>query len=350
MGGVSLRVLAVLPTGTRTGRSPVWAQRQVESLRNLGVEVDIFPFANRRSPWGLFRGGLALRRAVRRLKPDLVHVHYAAAQALVAVLFSPRPIVVSLCGSDLLGHYDHRGRRTWHGRLTILLSQMAALGATRLIAKSEELRAKLWRPRSRAICEVIPNGVNLAEFRPMAQTEARRSLGWDHDDPVVLFIHRSGHWVKNPQLAAAAFRLARESIPALKMVVVENEPSARMPLFFNAADVLLLVSSHEGSSNSLKEAMASDLPVVATRCGDSADHLRGVRHCHVCNHDVAEIARRLEEVLSAHERSDGRMHIAHLDAPLVARRVMDCYHAALGSVARVPGVGKAEAATQRKAA
>jgi len=318
----------VLAPDPDTGTAAVWATRQVDSLKALGVEVDIYIFRRRRSPRGLLWGGLELRRKAREFQADLVHVHYGAAQALVAVLASPVPVIVSYCGSDLLGHYDPTGRKLWSGRLSHFLSQLSALRALRAIAKSEELRRTLWWPWCRKRCEVIPNGVNLTQFTPMSRAAARAALGWSHDDPVVLFINRRGAWVKDPELARAAYEEAKKSIPSLQCCVVENEPADRIPLFLNAADALLITSRHEGSSNAVKEAMACNLPVISTACGDVPERLEGVRHCHVCSRDPAELGARLAEVIGAGERSDGRRHVAELGMESVARRVLACYETA----------------------
>lgn len=323
-----LRVLTVLAPDSETGVAAVWATRQVDSIRDLGVEIETYVFRQRRSLRGLLRGGMEIRRRAREFGADLVHVHYGAAQALMATLFSPVPVIVSYCGSDLLGHYDPNGNRLLSGRLSNLLSQLSALRVRRAIAKSEELRRALWWPWVRKRCEVIPNGVNLVQFMPQPRAEARAALGWDHDDPVVLFINRRGAWVKDPDLAHAAFEEAKKAVPSLQLHVVENEPADRIPLFLNAADALIITSRHEGSSNAVKEAMACNLPVISTACGDVPERLRGVRHCHVCARDPKELGARLAEVVALRERSDGRGHIAELGLESVANRVRGYYETA----------------------
>lgn len=325
---VPLRVLMVMAVDG-TDKSFVWAKRQIESLEHLGVQTDIYVFKNRRSLRGLIAGGLALRRKVLEFGPNLVHVHYGAAQALMAVLCVRKPVVISYCGSDLLGNYAVSGRRTWSGRLSRLLSQLAALGCRRTIAKSEELKQSLWFARTRRRCDVIPNGVDLGLFRPLPQAEARASVGWSHQDPVVLFMDRQGAWVKDPQLARAAYVEARKVIPSLRMHILENETPEKMGLFYNAADALLLTSRHEGSNNTVKEALACNLPVVATKCGDIPERIHGVHACHVCSRDPRELGLRLSEVVGRRMRSNGRRMIHDLAIESVARSIFMCYERVL---------------------
>lgn len=307
----------------------IGAKRQIESLEATGIVVETYLFEDRRSLRGLLLGGCGLHRRVRQFKPDIVHVHYASAQALITVLFTRKPVVLTLCGSDLLGNYNSSGKKTWSGLLSICLSQLAALGASRCIAVSEELRNCLWLPWCRNKCEVIPRGVDLNLFKPIPKSQARAVLGWTHNDPVVLFMFLEGAWVKGPDLARAAYNEARRRLNSLRMLVLGNEDPSKIPLYLNASDALLLTSRHEGSNNSVKEALACNLPVVATRCGDTEERLQGVRWCYVCKRDSREVGQRLFEVVTSGERSNGREYLHDLTIDRVAHRVKVCYERAL---------------------
>jgi len=324
-----LRVLMVLAATQGSDQAAIWARSQVDSFKGVGMEIATFVFKNRRSLKGLLLGGRALRRHVRSLAPDLVHVHYGAAQAFIAILCSPKPVVISFCGSDLFGNYNINGRKTWSGRLSVLLSQLAAVGARRCIAKTEQLKRALWLPSCQAKCEVIPNGVDLNQFRSTSRFEARAAIGWSHDDPVILFSYQQETWVKDPYLAYAAYEEAKKIVPLLRMHVLENEPHEMMPFFYNAADVLLITSRHEGSNNTVKEAMACGLPIVATACGDITERLRGVTWSYVLPRDRKQLGMRLADVVSARERSNGRQHILDLAINRIASNVIECYVKAL---------------------
>jgi glycosyltransferase involved in cell wall biosynthesis len=138
-----------------------------------------------------------------------------------------------------------------------------------------------------------------------------------------------GTWVKDPDLARAAYNEAKKRMNSLKMLVLGNEDPAKIPLFLNASDVLLLTSRHEGSNNSVKEALACNLPVVATRCGDTQERLQGVRWCYVCKRDSRELGQRLFEVVASDERSNGREYLHDLTIDRVAMRIKECYEEAM---------------------
>jgi len=324
-----MRVLMVIAPTPGTDLPTVWAKRQIDSLNALGVVVDTYVFHNRRSLLGLIRGGLELRRKARDFDADLVHIHFGAAQAVAGVLCSSKPVILSFCGSDLLGNYDQQGRRTWSGILSGLLSRVGAFGCRRAIANSKELKQALWLPLLREKCEVIPNGVDLEIFQPIPQAQARAMLRWNHEDPVVLFMDRNGAWVKDPDLARAAYEEAKKTVPALRLYVLEGEPPEHMPLFFCAADVLLLTSRHEGSNNTVKEALACNLPVVATACGDTPERLQGVRLSYICTRNARELGERLATVVTARERSNGRQNMHELAIDRIALRIKTLYDEAL---------------------
>ncbi len=326
-----MRVLMVIAPVPGTNAPPVWARRQIDSLKAIGVIVDTFVFRDRRSISGLLNGALALRRRASAFHADVVHIHFGAAQAVAGVLASNRPVVLSLCGSDLMGNYDARGRKTYSGALSGLLTRLGVLGCTRAIAKSNELKASLGLGFLSRKCDIIPNGVDLALFRPIPQEDARTVLGWKHRDPVVLFMDRRGAWVKDPYLAHASYHEARKLVPTLRLYVAEQEPPDRMPLFLNAADALLLTSRHEGSNNTVKEALACNLPIIATACGDTAERMAGVSHSHICPRDAQDLGRKLAEVVTMRPRSNGRRMVQSLALEVVAMRIKQMYEAALES-------------------
>lgn len=241
---------------------------------------------------------------------DIVHANYGLTGP-AALAQRSRPVVLSLWGTDLYGQYGWLSRRcARHSDAVVVMSE----------AMADELDQD---------CHVVPHGVDIDLFAPMPQADARAELGWADDRHHVLFPYSTTTDVKDYPRAqrlvdAAAERLDRP----VELQVIKGEPHSRMPLYMNGADSLLLTSKWEGSPNATKEAMACNLPVVATDVGDVAEQLRGVSYSHVCASD-RELTNGLVDVLAAGERSDGRDRAREYSLERMGDRLVAIYESVL---------------------
>ncbi len=173
--------------------------------------------------------------------------------------------------------------------------------AQRYIGLSRDLSAYLADTvgAGHARVETICNGVDLARFRPDAAERGRlrAELGWDEDTRVIGWVGRMEP-VKNPVgLARAFIRLLEQGAPGAqqaRLVMIGGGsqldevrrclqaagvgerawipgPSDDIPGLLRAMDLFVLPSLAEGISNTILEAMASGVPVVATRVGGNAE-------------------------------------------------------------------------------
>ncbi len=332
-----MKVLMILTANYVNGQKklPSWAIAQYKSLiKNIEeLTIEQFHLVSRKSVKGIIQAGRALKKTSLKEKCNLVHAQWGTSTGLLTVLFSPLPVVVSFCGSDLLGNYDEKGKAKLSGKLSSILSQLAALGASRCIAKSSRLKKRLW-PVSRAKCTVIPNGVDVDSFKPMDQQYCRKQLGWDHRRKYILFFHddsRHGAWVKNPALAEATIKEANSLEPHFELFKVKHYPQEFLPVLYNAADALLITSFHEGSNNSVKEAMACNLPIVTVPCGDVEERLQFTEPSFIGNYHASELAKGLVQITNNQKRSNGREEVLRqgIDSKQVARKIFEVYHEAL---------------------
>ncbi len=308
-----LRVVFVIP-GPPVGNSMIFARRQAEAMAGQNVAVELFHLRTRTSPWGLCKGLLAFRRLIRRFRPQVIHAHFGTVTALFAAVAAPfHPLVITFRGGDL--NPVPPSAPLWdrfRSRVGCLISQVAALRATRIICVSRQLRDKLlWRQQRSCI---LPSGVATNVFFPQPRALARRKLGWNLEQPVALFNAGGSAWIKRPALARQAAACARRRIPDLRLHEIDGSlDPAQVPWFMNAVDCLLLTSATEGSPTVVQEALACGVPVVAVRVGDTEERLA---HCPqsrlVADHPEA-LGQALYEVITA-GRGDGRA--APLDADL----------------------------------
>lgn len=237
---------------------------------------------------------------------DLVHANQGltAPGALAQVRL---PVVLSLWGLELLAQYA-----------TVM--KWCARFADAVIVMSEEMAAELRRD-----CHVIPHGVDLEQFAPMAQGSAQAAVGWDPNRKHVLFPYSRHRWEKDFPRTRRVFEAAAGRVDGdVTLQTPYPVPHEAMPRYLNAADALLVTSKTEGSPNVVKEALACNLPVVSTDVGDVRERLSGVSQSFVCRTN-RELTARLIQVLEAGRRSNGREHAAELSLERMAERILAVY-------------------------
>ncbi len=305
----------------------IFVKRQIDSVRARGVRCDVMYIRGYLSPLAyIFAAAQLLAASLRwRNRYRLMHVH-AGETALVARCFVGPPMLVSYCGDDVMGDPRDDGRLTFASRVRAAVIRRHAATCTATITKSHEMHDQL-PARVQRSNTVLPNGVDDTLFVPHNRGEARRVLGWDLDERVVLFaatkpgIPRKRRW-----LAEEACSLAAERLGPVRLLVSGLTPPDDMPLLMSASDCLIHTASLEGSPNVVKEALMCNLPVIATPSGDVSELLRDVQPSYLCPPDAHQLADALVEFLSAPTRSNGRARIeSELSATAVATRLVAIY-------------------------
>jgi teichuronic acid biosynthesis glycosyltransferase TuaC len=314
------------PSVARPAAGALVAQ-QVEGLRRMGIDVAVLHIDRRRRGMRAYASvRRQCREAVRAHRAEVVHVMYGGIlSALVTSAITDMPIIVSFCGSDLLGEPLSRPTRRLLAWVGVLASRRAAARADRIIVKSRNLYEALPARVDRHRVRVIPNGVDLDRFQPIDRPSCRDRLGWSADAFHVLFPKTNGADVKRPALARAALdRLRRLGVSA-DMHDLAGVPHADVPVWMNASDALLLTSAHEGSPNVVKEALACDLPVVSVDVGDVRERIGCVHGCHVADADPVALAGKLFHVVHGPRRVDGRSHMRALALDRISEQMAATY-------------------------
>lgn len=305
----------------------IFVKRQVDSLIRAGVDCDVVYVRGYRSPlaylWGMCWFALSSVRLRGRYR--VIHAH-AGETALVARFHLGSPVLISYCGDDLLGDPAEGGGLTLQSRARAFVIRHHSRLMSATITKSAEMhRALPSSVRERNV--VLPNGVDRSKFRPTSPTKARRELGWGPEEFVALFA-ATRPWIprKRQGLAAAACDVAaRELGREVRLEVVATRSPEQMPLLMSAADCLLMTSSIEGSPNTVKEALACGLPVVATPSGDIELLLDGVSPSYLCEPDPNEVGEALARCLRERQRSNGREMTRWLSEEAIAGRLIGIY-------------------------
>jgi glycosyltransferase involved in cell wall biosynthesis len=316
---------AIYPTPGRPAFG-TFVRTQVESLRRIGVDAEPFVLNGPNRKTMYLRGISALRRRLQLGDVDIVHAHYSYV-GVVARAQRAVPVVLTFHGDDLLGTIGASGRQTMFSRGVVLGGKALARSIDAIVVQNQKMAALLRRhPR----VHVIPHEVDLDLFRPTGRDEARRLLGLDLDRRYVLFASSPDIAVKRFPLAAEAVEILRGRDPSIELLVVFKETQERLSLYMNASDALVFPSYQEGSPNIVKQAMACNLPIVATDVGDVTEVIADTEGCFVVDPDAHAFADRLQAVLRSRMRTHGRERVCHLDGPLVAGRIRDLYSDVIG--------------------
>ena len=218
----------------------VVVEQQVRSLHQLGVEVEVLHFDRRNhGPRVYWRLGQALKQAVDREQPTLVHVTYGGVMAYLATrAVRDRPVVVYFRGSDLLGSSADALLRRFTIHLGVRASRRAALRASGVMVDSENLRAALPRAAAGGNVWVVPSGIDLGRFLPLDQNECRARLGWDSRRRHVLFPSPASRPEKRYGLAEAAVARLRATGHEVDLHELDGVAHADVPTWINASDAI----------------------------------------------------------------------------------------------------------------
>lgn len=309
-----MRVLVVTnlwPTPEHPGRGG-FVKDQVDALAALdGVDIELFTFGTGAREYA--RAARQIRRRYATSDFDVVHAHYGLC-GWSALPLTGAPHVVTFHGTDL----EHPAV----GPLSRALARLVALPAP---VSASLARARL--PNAPNPTAVLPCGVNLDRFRPIDKRAARTQLGLDPDAPFVLF-------PSDPRRPEKRFDRARQVARAAgtNVITYGERPPREIPLLINAANAVLAPSTREGFGLAPLEALACDVPVLATDVGIAPLALHGIAGTLCGPFDATRWATTLAPHLTTEDpRVEGRRRAALFDRNRLAERVLRAYQDLVGT-------------------
>ena len=300
---------------------------QVASLRDAGVAVDLLHLPRTVGGRRVYRGlARQIGRLVETTAPNVVHVMYGGVMAdIVTKTVRDIPVVVSFCGTDLLGG---EGRGVVHElsrRYGVIASRRAATRAAGVVVKSRNLFDALPGGVDRSRVWIVPNGVDLERFRPRDRRASQVEVGWEPARRHVLFPASPLRPEKRFSLAEQGVALLRESGVEAELHVLAGVPHDEVPTWLNASDAVLVTSAHEGSPNAVKEALACNVPIVSVDVGDVRERIAGVDGCGIAKPTPQDLADNLERVFERERPTAGRDRVADVSLERVAARLCEIY-------------------------
>lgn len=279
----------------------------LSAMPDLDVELFTFRSAGARSYLAAARD---LRRRYRSVHFDVVHAHFGLT-AWPAVSVRATLHGVTLHGTDL---HHPRSRAITLGALPFL----DLVGPV-----SEELVARIPRRLVRGRLKVLPTGVATHRFHPIPRSEARRSLGLDEQRRYVLF-------PSDPARPEKRFDRAQAVAGEIELLVLRDVEPEQVPLWVNAADAVLVPSEREGFGLAVLEALACNVPVLATPVGVAPAALAGVAETWCAPFDAELWREALAQTLTDPDpRVEGRGRAEEYSAQAMASRLVDAWRSLL---------------------
>jgi teichuronic acid biosynthesis glycosyltransferase TuaC len=325
-----MRVLWTHNFSPASPNSLVFISDLADAVRARGLDLHIEYLGNLRSASGV----ISARRRIQGMSRhfDVVHAQYSSACA-VATAAAPLPKIVSVRGNDWNLHSDSIGFHYFHTRLARAMTRWALPRFDCVLAVSNRMADELRRFARRI--EAVPSPIDLARFRPGDRAQARAALGApDCGRKWVLFnALRLDDPIKRYPLAKAVIEIANARHGNVVLRVANGLRHDQLPLELVACDAILCTSETEGWPNSVKEALACDVPFVTTDVSDLGDIARSEPSCRVCPADAETLATNLLEVLALPRPSNLRRHVGGMSLDATCTRLISIYRDAVSGSA-----------------
>ncbi|MBL8133046.1 MAG: glycosyltransferase [Anaerolineae bacterium] len=236
---------------------------------------------------------------------DVMHSHYylSGLAGLEILPHLPRaiPMLMTFHTLALMKNLVARDERELEDKPRIDAEFRLVRESSRIIAPSDSDRSYLQYLYQADVgkVEVIPPGVDVDHFKPLDRLAARAQLGMDPDQHIILFCGRIEP-LKGIDMLMYAMKIMLERQPACDVTLwiiggdisqqpaqwskelqkleqlrallhltpvvhfAGQQPQDVLPLYYNAADVLVMPSHYESFGMAAAEAMACGVPVITT--------------------------------------------------------------------------------------
>lgn len=237
------------------------------------------------APWGYFFNVVFLKKLIKQLQPDLLHVHYATGYGTLGRLSEFQPLILSVWGSDIF-EFPHQSK--WHR--TLLTKNLQA--AKQICSTSQTMAIETEKYCFDKPIHVVPFGIDVNLFHPCPQlrdetllkigTVKTLALPYGIDILIRAFHGLYKQLVYNDPTLAQRLRLCiagdGEQRTALQALVNKlglstvtefagHLPHHLVPAYLNQLHIYVAASRQESFGVAVLEASACGLPVIVSRTG-----------------------------------------------------------------------------------
>lgn len=220
---------------------------------------------------------------IKKIRPYILHSQSILRTGLtcfIAKKLFKKPYVAYCRGSDIYSSWMFKK----------VISRLVLKNADAVIALTEDMKREIKKIYERDIF-VIPNGINLERFKNLSREDIRRRLKIKEDEKIIISVGGLRP-IKGVKYLIEAMKFITDNNENISLMIVgdgkEKEylgslvkeleleqyvtfvgkiPNEKVPEYMAVSDVFVLPSLSEGFPVVNLEAMASGLPIVATKVG-----------------------------------------------------------------------------------
>lgn len=269
---------------------------------------------------------LFIRKIIKQVNPDIIHVHHAHNLPVTAYHASEGkiPIVTTLHSFSAL-----MGKKGKELDLQKKLFQKNFEISSKLIAVSSHVKEKaLQLGANPGKVVVIPNGINIEEWKPIPKEEARKKLSIDLEKKIVLFVG-SLLKIKGIDILIKAFKHVLDEINEANLIIVGSGKEEKnlkdlttkldlqhyvkfegarygekIKLWYNACDVYCAPSREEAFGIIYLEAMACGKPVIGPNHGGPKEIILNGINGYLFENENCDLATKIIKILENDELAE----------------------------------------------
>lgn len=245
-------------------------------LNKLKPQIRIISF-----PINLLYDLIQIKKLIRQINPDILHVHYISDLAVRGALTGFHPFVASAWGSDVLLN-PYKSKLSWY------FTKFSLKKADDIYAVSTDMAKKLTTELgiSKIKMKVVPFGVDMKLFHPESKHDDKQ------DKKITVFSNRNFYDVYNIKTLICAIPIVIENNENVRFVIKGSGPLEKylkelvdtlnidehvtfigwteyqdMPRYLHDCDIYVSTAISDGTPVSVLEAMACGKACIITDVG-----------------------------------------------------------------------------------
>jgi len=235
-----------------------------------------------------------IKRLINKVRPDILHAHYATTYGFWAALTMFHPFVLTVWGSDILITPDNSRLAKYKTKFLLRRADLITCDADHVLGRMIELGAERQKIR------LVFFGVDTEVFTPSRRDhDFRKEMKLEQDSLIVISL-RNLNPIYDVESLVRAVPLVLRNVPRARFIIagkgeqenylkdlaqslgvaynirfVGSIPNVEMPRYLSSSDVYVSTSlSDAGIAASTAEAMACQMPVIIT---DVAENRKWVK-------------------------------------------------------------------------